>query len=791
MIVTLNWLKDFVDLENVTTKEIVDAFTFAGFEIEYVKDLAEKFNYVVVGKIDKLEKHPNADKLQICSINVGAKENLQIITGATNVFEGAFIPVAMDGADLPNGVKIKTSNMRGVESCGMLCSGEELAIDNSVYDGADVDGIMILKQEDCKIGTPIAEILGFNDVVFDVKVLANRPDCQSVMALAKELAVMLGKSFKEPNLDYTVSNEDLPMQVESLTENCPYFLANVVKDVKIQESPKWLASRIKSLGLSPKNNIIDLTNYVLWEMGQPLHAYDYSQIIGNKLIARNASDAEKLTVLSGEEYELNNSMTVIADKDKPVGLAGVMGGQDYSISETTKDIIVEAATFKRENIRRTARTLGISSDAGLRYERGVEPISCELGLNRFLSLIQQLGIGTICKTRYKNADLSFADRKIEFDYSRVNKLLGIEIPQEVSVDILNRLGIKSKIENNKLICLVPAIRADIEGVADIIEEIARIYGLEHLNSTHNDKTFPLAGSCESPVLLKNTLDDIMQSTTAHEIKTFTFISPSNYEKLLLDVSSELRNAVKITNPISYDYSVMRTQMISSLLEVVKYNQSRKNKDYAVYEVGKVFKPQTENLPQENQVLAYCTVEEKADFYYIKSVVEMLAGKLGLTFSYQPANISYLHPNISANIVIGNMVIGQIGKVHPKVTKNYDISGDVFYFEIYTEKLPPKKVKKIKPAPKYPSSTRDLAIVVDSNLLVGDLIKSIQKSAGKMCESVEFFDVYTGGQISSDKKSVAFRLVFRKPDGTLTQEEINSFMEAVLLELEKKYNAKLR
>ena len=791
MIVTLNWLKEFVELDDISIKEIVDAFTFAGFEVESVKNMAEKFDYVVVGQIDKIKKHPNADKLQVCSINVGKKENLQIITGATNVFEGAYIPVALDGADLPNGVKIKTSNMRGLDSCGMLCSGEELCINNSVYNGAEVDGIMILDEKDGKIGTPFAQILGLDDVILDVKVLANRPDCQSVVGLAKELSVMLNRPFKKPDLNFGTTNENLEFYLESETENCPFFIAKAIKNIKIKESPKWLQNRLISAGMTPKNNIVDITNYVLLEMGQPLHAYDYEQLNGKTLIARNAVDNEKIQILSGDEIELNNSMTVIADSEKPVGLAGIMGGKDYSISDNTTTVILEAATFKRENIRRTSRSLGISSDACIRYGRGVEPISCVMGLKRALNLIEQMQVGDICEKTYKNINLKEDLNIITFNYSKVEKLLGISIPLEKSIQILNNLDIKTKVDNNLITCEIPLIRSDIETSADIIEEIARIYGFEHFVSTHNEKTTPLAGSYEKPVALKNMLDDIMQTTTAHEVKTFTFISPNNYNKLLLKEDNILRDAVKITNPISYDYSVMRTQMLSSLLEIIGYNQSRKNSDYAIYEVGKVFVPKQNVLPIENNVLAYATIENNADFFYVKSITEMLANKLGLTFTYQPNNIEFYHPHISANIVIGNMVVGTIGKVHPTVAKNYEINNDIYYFEIYTEKLPPKKVKKIKQSPKYPSSTRDLAIVVNKDVLVGDLMKSIQKSAGKLCEEIQFFDIYTGEQIGANEKSVAFRLIFRKADSTLKQEEVNESVNSILSDLSKKYNAKLR
>jgi len=797
MIVTLNWLKDYVNLDGLTPEQIADAFTFSGFEIESYSNLAKGLDFVVVGRVDKIEKHPNADKLLICSIFDGDKHN-QIITHATNIKEGDLVPVALSGADLPNGVKIKPTNMRGIDSCGMMCAGEELGIDNSVYAGAETDGIMILSPSDCTVGEPMAKVLGLNDVVYDVNVLANRPDCQSVIGLAKELACAVNKPFKAPEINYTNKAEDLQLIVDSKTENCPYIVAQVVRNIKIDNSPKWLQDRLRAVGIRPLNNIIDITNYVLWETGQPLHAYDYAQIKGGEIIARQAKDGESITVLNGETYKLTSQNMVIANSAQPMGLAGIMGGEKFSISNNTMDIVIESATFKRENIRRTSRSIGLRTDASGRYERGVEPISCEIGLKRALNLIEKLKIGDVTNKNHNAIasdlkNINFNNKKIEVDYNRILSWLGIDIPSDQAIKILEKLDIKSHMKGNTLVCEVPAIRSDIENFSDIAEEIIRYWGLNKLPEKLSDDTRALTGNYDKFTTMSNNLKECMLFSGANEVKTYSLTNMADLEKLEINKEDELYSKiVSIRNPLSSSTAVMRTQMIASLLGAVKYNLNHKNTDFALFEIGKTFFNITNDvIPEEKQILSYITIEKDVDFFSVKSVVEMLAQKLGLTFSYEPTKISYLHPNISADIILGNQKIGIIGKIHPRIANNFEINGDVYYFEINMDLLPEKKLKKVKPLAKYPSSTRDLAIVVKENIPVGDIIQQIKRSAGSLCESVEFFDVYTGEQVQTGEKSVAVRLIFRKVDGTLTQEEINEQVKNILIKLQVKFDAKLR
>lgn len=792
MIVSYKWLTDFVDLTDVSPQEVAKKFISIGYEVEAIKDLSKGMERVKIGRIIKLARHPNAERLQICTIDIGNGEIVQILTAATNVFEGALVPCALDGADLPNGVKIKTTNMRGEESQGMLCSGEELCIDNSVYPNAIVDGIMIL-DESATEGQQIAEFLGLDDVVYDLKVLANRPDCQSVMGLAKELAVSLNKDFIEPKTNFVQHKVDENLKIDVVTPYCSIYFGCVVKNVKIKSSPKWLQNRLKIVGINPKNNIVDITNLVLWEMGQPLHAFDYDKIENHHIVVRNAVEGEKLICLNDEDYTLTSDMTVIADTVKPLGLAGIMGGKEFSICENTQNVVIESAVFDRVNIRRCARKLGLRSDASARYERGVQPISALIGLNRALSLIDELQVGEISQNIIQVGELTPNMRTLDFPLSEIKRTLGIEIDNDKIVDILQRLGISITQNGDSLICEIPSIRADIECTADLIEEIIRFYGYEHITPTYCENTASISGGMNSALRIEHKTIDYMLATGAHQVRTYGFRSPLELDKLLVNKESVLRDCIKIANPLSLDYSIMRTQMVGSMLDVIKLNFSRKNKEIQIFEIGKIFKNERDiknNLPIENKVLAYATTQN-IDFFAVKAITEMLASKYGLTFTYKPSTICFMHPNICADICIGNKKIGLVGKIHPRVTKNFEINHDCYYFEINLNELPATKSKKIKPLPKFPASYRDLAVVVDEKVLVGGMIEAIRKSGGDILESVEVFDVYQGEQVASGYKSVAFNLIFRRYDATLTQEEINEAFNKILSKLESLYQAKIR
>ncbi len=792
MIVTLNWLNDFVDLSDLSPEAIAEKFISIGFEVEEIRNLSKGMERVKVGRIRKLSRHPNADKLQVCDIDLGNGESVQILTAATNVFEGALVPAALDGADLPNGVKIKTTNMRGLESQGMLCSGEELCIDNSVYPNALVDGIMIL-DESAIVGEPIAKFLGLDDVVFDIKVLANRPDCQSVFGLVKELAAGLGRALKEPDFTYTAQNVDLPIDIDVETPNCPLYLGCVIQNLKLAPSPKYMQNRLKAVGITPRNNIVDFTNFVLFELGQPLHAFDYDKIKNHHIIVRQANNGEMVECLDGKEYSLNDSIMVIADEMQPVGLAGIMGGKHFSINDDTKNVFIESAIFDRVCIRRGSRSLGIRTDASGRYERGVEKISAYNGLKRVLNLISEFKIGEISQNIIKIGEYVGKKKIVEFKFSEIEKTLGLNIDYRSVEAILSKLDIITELKGDILTCQVPEIRADIELPVDIIEEIIRYYGFNKIVPTHCENTQSITGGMSELFALEHDLIAYMMASGAHQVKTYGFRSPLEYDRLLLTMDNPLRDCVKIENPLSLDYSIMRTEMVGSLLDVAKLNISRKNKDIEIFEIGKVFenhRDEKDNLPIESKVLAYLTLN-KVDFFYVKSIVEMLSSKLGVNFSYHPVTCEFLHPNIAASINIGNKRIGLIGKIHPQVAKNYDINTDCYYFELCLNVLPPKKFKKVKPLPKFPAAHRDLAVVVKNDVEVGAMIDSIKRAVNNILEDVELFDVYEGEQVSVGFKSVAFNLTFRKVDSTLTQEEINGAFDKILNKLESTFDAKLR
>ena len=786
MIVSLNWLKDFVDLSGLSVKEIADKFIDIGFEVEELKDLGRGLENVKVGKIERLTRHPNAERLQICTIDIGEKK-VQILTAATNVFKGAMVPASLDGAHLPNGAIIKTTMMRGEVSQGMLCGGAELGITKAVYPTAEVDGIMIL-DENAKVGQDIAEFLGLNDVIFDLKVLPNRPDCQSVMQLAKELATGLKREFTLPKLKEFSVKKGTPLNIIVETENCPLYLGCLIKDVKVMPSPEKIQKRLHSIGLNPKNNWIDFTNYVLWEIGQPLHAFDYDKICG-QIIVRQAKKDEKLEGLDNKNYTLGENIIAITDGVNPVGIAGIMGGKDFSISPQTKNVVIESAVFNRESIRKGARALGLRTDASARFERGVESISALYGMERLLSLVEEFGLGKI-DTMIRVGEINDEFRQIEFDYSRIKQVLGMEIPKDNVTDILNRLEIKPNIENNKITCLIPPIRADIERDVDIIEEIVRFYGFNKIVLSHCEKTQSTIGGVNSEQQKVNLVKNAMVSAGAHEIRTYTMRSPSELDKLLIDETSNLRNFVKIANPLSLDYSILRTQMMGSLLESVKFNLNRQNKDLELFEVGKVFfSSQGQIMPTEGTYLSYITTTK--DFFDVKAIVEMIAEQLGIAIIYKQESESRMHPNICATLTWANKVIGFVGKIHPQVLKNFDINCDCYYYELKLDNIPTKKIKKVKPLSKVPALNRDLAVLVDESTPVGGICDAIKKAGGETLESVELFDVYTGSQVAKGKKNVAFNLVFRKHDSTLTQDEANEIWQRIVSQLKTQFNAELR
>ncbi len=803
MKVTYNWLRDFVDLESISAEEVAKRLTASGFEVEETIYMNEHLHDVYVGKITKIEKHPEADKLQICQVNVGEK-NVQIITSATNVFEGAVVPVSLDGADLVNGIKIKPSNFRGVRSEGMFCSGEEIGIDENYFEGAGVNGILILPNN-FVAGTKIEDALLLNDVIFDINVTPNRPDCNSVVGIARELCAIYGKEFKEPNLSYKTvgGNVNNYVDVKISTPNCPRYMAAYVGNIKLERSPLWLRSRLHAVGIKTINTMVDITNYVLIEQGQPMHAFDYKYLDGKKINVRQASAGEKIAVLNGQTYELDKDVMVIADEKKPVVIAGVIGGVNSCISDDTKDTVFECAVFDLKSIRLTAKRFGLRTDSSARYEKGVNINSPAIALKRALHLVNQLHCGDIVDgiiDKVNSQQKLEHSPKIEISYSKVCKILGLEIPKDRMLQILNALGIKSEISGDKLTCVSPYIREDIKNENDIAEEVIRIYGYDVYNNIEGrlfENSTITVGQYEPRLAMENGLKNVLVDGGFYETLNYSLYSASACDKLLIKEDDERRKVIKIANPLSEDLSTARTLMAHALLLDISYNLSVGNKDLRFFETGKVYLPKElplKELPVENNRLSFAVCENGYDFFMLKGVVENLLLSSSLKYKLERSKEPYLHSGVSADIVAEDgKVVGWFGKVHKTVLKNYDISQDVYYGELDTDYLAslPEKKYETKEVSKYQAVERDIAVVVDESVSNEELINAIKSSCGKILYDVNLFDVYRSDALGENKKSMAYKIVFLSNEKTLTGDEINSAVNKVLKSLSFRYGAKLR
>ena len=796
MKISLNWLKEYVDID-IPVKEFLDRMTMLGLEVEECVYLGETMENVVAGRIDSIERHPDADKLVVCSVDVGT-EKLQIVTGASNVFVGMMVPVALHGSHLPNGVKIKKGKLRGVESYGMLCSGEELCIDESVYEGAEIHGILPLDPS-VKIGTDMRDVLGLNDYVIDFKATANRPDCLSGVGLAREAAVALGKPACIDEKEVAGTSGDISEYVSvrvDAPDLCPRYMARAVKNVKIGRSPDWLRYRLKASGIRPINNIVDITNLVMLEYGQPMHAFDWSDIRGQQIVVRRAEKDEILTTLDSKEHILSEDMLVIADAEGAIGLAGIMGGENSEIKNETTTVVFESAAFRRESIRRTSRALGIRTESSGRYERGIDTVTPEKALARACALVEMLGCGEVVKGNVDIYAEKAEERTVTADPNKINGLLGIEVPTEKMLEILNLLGIESTLSDGKIVAKVPYYRNDIEGMADLAEEVLRVYGYD--NITHTDMTGILkTGKKCDTLLLKDTVSEMLASFGLDEIMTYSFISGKAFDLLGLDEDDELRRAIKIQNPLGEDYSVMRTTLAHNMLQVLSVNINRKNPEGGFYEVQHVYLTDElplKDLPVERSKACIGMYGAKTDFYDIKGVVEALLEKMHVDGAeYEVGGKCFMHPGRKALIKKGDTVLGYLGQVHPDIADNYDIAMPVYIAELDLKALDEMSDKTFtfETLPKYPRVERDLAIIVDEGVTVGTIASLITAKGGKLLENCELFDIYRSAQIGENKKSVAFTLRFRSDDHTLTEDEINGAFNKIMSALESEIDAKLR
>lgn len=798
MLVSVNWLKDYVDID-VPVSEFCDRMILSGSNIETVEPMGTKFSKIMVGKILKIEKHPDADKLVVCQLDVGEDKPLQIVTGAKNVFEGATVPVIRDGGVLPDGTVIKSGKLRGVLSDGMLCSAAEMGYEDKVINTLIKDGIWIL-DDDLKPGTDIAEALGLEDSVVDFEITPNRPDCLSMLGMAREAAAVFGHELKYP--DTKAQNEEgdvndyIKVEVKK-PELCPRYTARVIKDVKIGQSPWWLQKRLMHGGMRPINNIVDITNFVMMEYGQPLHAFDIRDIAGGKIVVDTAEQGAKFTTLDGTERELSDSILMINDAEKPIAVAGIMGGLDSEIKEDTTTVVLESANFNGDSVRASSKKLVLRTEASGRYEKGIDANLCEAAADRVCRLIEMLGCGTVVGGSVDVYPEVQKARPLDVRASRINHVLGTDIPEEDMVKIFESLEMTVEAKGDIMTVTPPTVRQDLIIEEDYVEEVARMYGYDEL-----PVSLPSGGQAAKLTKaeeLRTKTRNILTGYGLDEILTYSFVSPKSVDKAgVSETDISRRNFVKIINPLGEENSVMRTMLTPNMMEVLSKNFAKGNKSARLFEIGKIFnnvKINCDGQPLEAEGLCIGTYGDGADFFELKGIVDGLLDLLGIQGAEYEAEsgLPMYHPGRCANIISDGELIGTIGEMHPDVAERYGISERVYTCELlFTIVMSQSKTEIIyKPLPKYPAVTRDIALLVDENVTVGSIMDIIEANGGELLEKAELFDVYRGKQIESGKKSVAFALTYRDAEKTLTDDEVSEVHKNILSGLEKELNAVLR
>lgn len=785
MKVPFSWLKEFVDVD-LTPAELGDKLVSVGFEIEEVINLSDSIKNVVTAKIVTKEKHPDSDHLWICTVDIGNAVK-QIVTGAQNINVDDIVPVALDGAELPNGKTIASGVLRGVASEGMMCSGGELGITESDFAGAGVNGILILPKN-TEVGLDINEVIGNTETVLDVAVTANRPDCNSILGVAREVAAVTGKELRMPKLTYKTVKGSVADYVTVTNENfelCPRYMASAVIDVIQTESPKIIRDRLKAVGIRPINNLVDVTNYVLTEIGQPMHAFDLNNLSGRQIVVRTAREGEKITALDGKEYELKTHQLAICDGEKPIAVAGVMGGMYSSICDTTNTVILESARFARDSVRHTSRELNLHSDSSARFEKGIDYISQEMGMNRALALFDEYGWGKIVEGKIDCINDKVESATFVYDYKKVNSVIGIEIDKERIISILNNLQLTTTADGDMLTTVIPNFREDIVGINDIAEEVVRFYGYDDLQP----RLLSSKRGGKSPIQERmDKLKNILVGHGCQETVTYAFISPKAFDMLRLAQDDVLRNAIEISNPLGSDFSIMRTTLSYSILKLVAANSTRGNKKGRLFEIANVYLPKKlplEELPEEKQTLVLGFFGNE-DFYSMKAVVEDIAEIFGLKFSFKRDKLAYMHDGRTASIWAEGNKIGYLGEIHPLVKNTFGLDQTVYLAEIDADYIVTRGrgIKPYKAISKYQAVERDLALLAPIDTEAGLILETIRNTAGDMLENSEIFDVYVGGQVPKGKKSVAVKLTLRLLDKTLTDAEVNATIEKVLNELSK-------
>ena len=789
------WLnEEFVDLSGVPDREFVETMTIAGQKVETYERLDAELRNVVVGRVVSITRHTNSDHMWVCQIDVGQAEPVQIVTGAQNVHEGDLVPVAQHNSWLPGGVHITKGKLRGEVSNGMLCSLKELGLTLNDFPYAIEDGIWIL-QEDCKPGDDINTVIGNDDTVVDFEITNNRPDCYSILGLAREAAAAFNKPMRhhDPVVRGGAAGElSELLEVEVPAEDlCRRYTARMVRNVKIAPSPKWLRQRLRANGVRPINNIVDITNYVMLEYGQPMHAFDYRYVGSGKIIVRRSEPGEALTTLDGNVRTLTPGMLVIADETKPIGLAGIMGGENSEIMDDTVDVVFESANFNGTSIRQTALALGMRTEASGKFEKNIDPLLTLPAVDRACELVELLGAGEVMDGVIDVLNDIPEPRTIELEPDRINALLGTDISEADMVEYLRRLEIP--VEGHEI--RVPSWRPDLVGMADIAEEVGRLFGYNNIPTTTFRGAATEGGYTEA-MKLENRAGSLCRSLGYSEILTYSFVSPSIFDQIRLPEDSSLRNAMRIQNPLGEDASIMRTVALPSMLAILARNNAYHNDAVKLYELAKVYLPKPgQTLPDEPKHLVLGTYGEHEDFFKMKGEIEAFLRGMNVPEARYTAekHDPTFHPGRCARVSVGGVDLGCFGQIHPLVARSYGIDGEIFAAELNFTALLSLQLpeKTYTPLPKYPAVTRDIAVVCDEAVTVAALSDCIRAAGGRLLRSVELFDIYRGKGIASGSKSAAFRLTLRADDRTLTDADSDGVVSAVLAALEKELNAKLR
>ncbi len=802
MKVPYSWLKEYVDID-VTPMELQEKLFSCGFEVEELIDLGGEISRVVVAEVKSCEK-VEGTHLVICQVNCGEfGDNIQIVTGAPNVYEGMHTPAALDGATLPGGVKIAAKPLKGIPSNGMMCSGEELGLNEDLYPGAEIYGLLDLPKDTIP-GTDIREVVGLRDAVFDISITANRPDCQSILGIAREVAAVLDKELKMPATDFTATETKVPeleIRVDA-PDLCPRYLGHAVKNITVGESPRWMRRNLALCGLRSINNVVDITNYVLLEIGQPMHAFDMEQLQDRKIIVRRAKDGEKIQTLDEKEFTLTKENLVICDGNRPVALAGIMGGLNSEITEKTTQLLFEAAKFARDNVRRTSRTLGQSSDSSARFEKGISEYTTELGMARALHLIQELKCGEITSSAFDcSAGAPREGKRFTASLKRINDILGIEVPAEEVMRILKSLNFETVRDGDMIQVTAPRYREDIEvGEPDLAEEVIREYGYDHVIPTFLKSATVTSGGKTPLQQRRERAARIMCAQGYNEVYTLSFYADSDLDALKIPADAPERNVIRIQNPISEKLSVMRPLLAPSLLNIVVENLKKGNAEGRIFEISNIYVPAAVGEhPEERPHLGFAAFGDQEDFFTVKGSVEALGEAFHLKFEVERAeDVPYLHPGIAAYILCEGERIGVFGKLANEVTADLKMHKDsrannkIFLGEIDYIRMMSHMAAAIryKPVSVYPTVIRDLALTVEETVPCGSLMHEIAKACPNVTD-VELFDVYRGEQIGEGKKSMAFKITFTPGNKALAPEDVDRFIKKILGNLKYRLGAEIR